>query len=276
MARWAAVLAVVLMAGWAQAEERVPIKPWWASGEFAGEAAVEDAILELVNAHRTKAKLKPLEVVDSLRTAARQHSTEMLREDYFAHESPHAAWKNPADRAYRSGYWEAYVGENVIIFSTTGDTDLAKLADIMVDGANGWMNSPGHRANILSTDYTETGIGVAVKGGKAYGTQVFGRRYWDITEPYLLAKEGAWELGGRAKLLATAPGVYVGLDDDVFELLKPKVGQTIDFTALIPVDGKKHRYGLHPSKGGDSYWLKFLFYLDTNRDMADARIMPFE
>ncbi|MBI5831820.1 MAG: CAP domain-containing protein [Armatimonadetes bacterium] len=276
MRRYSMFALVLLVGVAAQAADRVPIKPWWSSGEFAGEAAVEQSILELINGHRAKAKLKPLEVVDQLRTAARQHSAEMLREQYFAHESPHAGWKNPADRAYRAGYWEAYVGENVIIYTSTADADLSKLAEVMVNGANGWMNSPGHRANILSTDYTETGIGVSVSGGKAYGTQVFGRRYWDVTEPYLLAKEGAWELGGKAKLLAAVPAVYVGLDDDVYETLKPKVGQTVEFTALIPVDGKKHRYGLHPSKGGDSYWLKFLFYVDTNRDMADARLMPFD
>jgi uncharacterized protein YkwD len=92
----------------------------------------------------------------------------MATRNYFSHDSPEglASW----DRAAAAGYGR-YVGENIAL----GYKDVP---DIM----SGWMSSPGHRANILGTQYTDIGVGFAYgwtdlgDGGsyQPYWTEVFG------------------------------------------------------------------------------------------------------
>jgi len=261
------------------AEKAVPLAPWWTADQFTGRAEAEQRILALVNAAREKHKQPKFRLSPELTTAARQHTLEMLKEGYFDHESPKREWKMPWDRAYRAGYWEATVAENVIKFSTTAQDEPAAafLAEEFVNGQHGWMNSPGHRGNILNARWEEIGIGVAGRGGTWYGTQVFGRRWYDLTDLALEAVEGGWLVRGQAKLLADAPKVYLAFDSEehVVGETETRKGDLIPFRIKIPVDGKRHRIGLHPGKGEDSFWLKWLFFVDTSKPLAEARVMPY-
>lgn len=97
--------------------------------------------------------------------AAQRHSEDMAQRGYFDHVSPEGL--DPGDRITSTGYrWSRY-GENIAAGYPT--------AERVVEG---WMNSPGHRANILNCDFQEIGVGYAlrqVSGGRdeAQWTQVF-------------------------------------------------------------------------------------------------------
>jgi uncharacterized membrane protein required for colicin V production len=114
------------------------------------DAEAETKMLELLNAERVKAGLKPLQADEKLRDVARQHSQEMFRLGYFAHVSPTDG--SPADRLKRAG----------IAFATAGE-NLAYAPTVEV-AHSGLMASPGHRRNILTPEFTRVGIGV-VRGG---------------------------------------------------------------------------------------------------------------
>jgi uncharacterized protein YkwD/uncharacterized membrane protein required for colicin V production len=114
------------------------------------DAEAEAKMLELVNAERLRAGLRPLVADERLREVARQHSQEMFRLGYFAHVSPSAG--SPADRLQRSGVPFATAGENLAYAPTV---EVAH---------SGLMASPGHRKNILTPEFSRVGIGV-MRGG---------------------------------------------------------------------------------------------------------------
>jgi uncharacterized protein YkwD len=124
------------------------------------DAFAEARMLELVNGEREKAGLRPLAPDAQLRGVARAHSEEMFRLGYFAHVSPQTG--SPADRVRAAGVRFVVTGENLAFAPTT---DLAHA---------GLMASPGHRANILTAEYTRVGIGVVSAGlnGRMF-TQTF-------------------------------------------------------------------------------------------------------
>jgi uncharacterized protein YkwD len=270
------IVWIVLLCGVAaQAAAPVALKPWWTKDQFQTLTKAEDRIAELVNAERDKAGRPALKRNDCLAAAARQHAVEMAKENYFSHDSPHALWRHAHERVYRAGYWEAYVAENIVYYMSSAATGEAELAEVMVHGDHGWMNSPPHRANILNKEWDETGLGVAAAEGghKWYACQLFGRRYWDVTGLTLAAAGDGWVLGGRARLLQAADPVYLGRDDQILDTTHLEVGQSLDFKLAIPLDGAVHKLGLHPGKGGDSYWLKFQWWIDTSKPLDQALAM---
>ncbi len=91
-------------------------------------------------------KLKPLAYSPVLEAAALNKADDMIAKGYFAHNSPDG--KQPWDWIREAGYEYVYAGENLAI----------NFAD-SIDVYQAWMNSPGHRANILNQHYTEIGIG---------------------------------------------------------------------------------------------------------------------
>jgi hypothetical protein len=125
-------------------------------GATAAAAAPEGfgATLCLINAQRTAAGLEPLASDGRLQAAAGAYARDMVDRRFFDHVSPgggtmldrlHAAGWNPA------GAWSA--GENI----AWGSGDLGTPARIV----DGWMHSAGHRANILSSAFTQIGLGIA-------------------------------------------------------------------------------------------------------------------
>lgn len=129
-------------------------------------AAVLPAVLiDLANKERESVTLSGLTVNATLEEAARMKAEHMAQNEYFAHVSPDGV--DPWYWFYRSGYQFASAGENLAInFVDSKDVNRA------------WMDSPGHRANILNGKFTEIGI-AAVSGtynGRKtiYVVQLFG------------------------------------------------------------------------------------------------------
>ncbi|MCX5563203.1 CAP domain-containing protein [Streptomyces sp. NBC_00038] len=122
----------------------------------------ENKVVALTNAERTAAGLRPLSVDPLLTNAAQAHSSDMVARAFYSHTSPGGS--QPWDRAAAAGSRRRTIGENI----ACGQRSPAEVV-------LGWMNSPGHRANILKPDFTHIGIGLA-GGGKAgtYWTQLFG------------------------------------------------------------------------------------------------------
>ena len=102
-----------------------------------------------------------LECDERVVDVARQHSRDMAERNYFSHTNLEG--EGPSDRVRRSGIsgWRR-VGENI-----------AYGQDSPQEVQTTWMNSSGHRANILSSSYTHVGVGVYDEGGRLYWTQVF-------------------------------------------------------------------------------------------------------
>jgi uncharacterized protein YkwD len=118
---------------------------------------IELQVLEITNAERAKAGCAALRGDDKLALAAREHSTDMGVNEYFAHNSQDGT--TPWDRIRAAGY-DSPGAENIA-------AGYATAAEVM----DGWMNSPGHKANILNCNLKALGVGY-YKGTKGYGT------YW--------------------------------------------------------------------------------------------------
>lgn len=115
--------------------------------DYTINSDLEDQMLKLLNNERSIRGLHQLSFDQNLRSIARAHSEDMFIRGYFSHYSPEG--KTVADRANEAGIDYSVIGENLAFAPTL---ELAH---------NGLMNSPGHRANILSTDYNKVGIGIA-------------------------------------------------------------------------------------------------------------------
>ncbi|MER7456184.1 CAP domain-containing protein [Micromonospora sp. NPDC126480] len=116
-------------------------------------------VVNLVNAERAKAGCGALSIDDKLMTAAQRHSQDQADHQNMSHTGSDGS--DPGDRINRVGYqWRTY-GENVAWNQKTP-------AAVM----DAWMNSSGHRANILNCAFTEIGVGIASSNGP-YWTQVF-------------------------------------------------------------------------------------------------------
>lgn len=134
------------------------------------EYAIEQKIFDLTNNERTSRGLKALRWSDTLANAARAHSKDMATRDYFSHDTPEG--KTTLDRF-------GYGAENIHMMPTGNvegygyvGRNSDDLAEAIVDS---WMNSPGHRANILNGDLDTLGVGVAYDGSLYYySTQDFG------------------------------------------------------------------------------------------------------
>jgi len=111
----------------------------------AGLGAVEQEVLDLTNAQRASHGCSALAVDTRLMTAARAHAADMVARDYFSHTSPDGS--GPTERGNAAGYTGG-VGENIAVGYPS--------AQAVMDG---WMNSEGHRANILNCSYEVIGIG---------------------------------------------------------------------------------------------------------------------
>lgn len=127
---------------------------------FIDDQLSEKDMVVLVNQERVKKGLKELSLDENLRSIARGFSADMFTRGYFSHYSPEG--KSVADRLLEANIDFLIAGENLA------------YAPNLEAAHKGLMNSEGHRANILSTDYNKIGIGVLDGGvyGKMF-TQVF-------------------------------------------------------------------------------------------------------
>jgi uncharacterized protein YkwD len=123
-------------------------------------------VLRLANIERDKAGCGALKLNSKLNAAAQAHTTDMATHNFFSHDSQDG--RSPFDRIKAAGYSFGAAAENI----AAGGTTAAGAMDQ-------WMNSPGHKANILNCTYVDLGVGFA-KGVNAdyagYWTQDFGKQ----------------------------------------------------------------------------------------------------
>jgi len=123
--------------------------------------ALEAEVIRLVNIERANRGLQTLKTNWELSRVARYKSQDMANKGYFSHTSP--TYGSPFRMMEDFGIKFSAAGENIAYGQTTPK-----------EVVNGWMNSPGHRANILSATYNEIGVGLATdKNGRKYWTQMF-------------------------------------------------------------------------------------------------------
>ena len=137
--------------------------------QIAAVSSDESRILELVNRERHKAGLAELRLSARLAVAARGHSYDMALRHYFSHDS--ADGMSAERRVSGSGIDYSEMGENIYVEDFPDDRRMAERA------IQGWLSSPGHRRNMLSAQFTETGVGIArAADGSTYVTQDFIRK----------------------------------------------------------------------------------------------------
>jgi uncharacterized YkwD family protein len=121
-------------------------------------SAYEQKVVDLTNQERAKNGLPALQVDTALSKVAREKSLDMQRNNYFSHTSP--TYGSPFDMMKKFGITYKAAGENI-----------AKGQRSPEEVVNAWMNSEGHRKNILSSNFTHIGVGHVADGN--YWTQQF-------------------------------------------------------------------------------------------------------
>lgn len=127
-------------------------------GSVPGVLAYEQEVVRLVNAERASYGLPALSIRADLCQYARVKSQDMHDSGYFSHTSPN--YGSPFDMMKSFDITYSHAGENIAMGYSTPEAVVSA-----------WMNSEGHRANILSASYTELGVGYVADGG--YWTQWF-------------------------------------------------------------------------------------------------------
>ncbi|MFI7067901.1 CAP domain-containing protein [Kribbella sp. NPDC050124] len=116
------------------------------SAPSGGSGTAEAQVLSLTNNERSKAGCGPLKMNSALTEAAEAHAADMVDQHYFSHDSLDG--RSPFDRMKAAGYSGGAMAENIAV----GYKSPAAVVE-------GWMNSAGHRKNILNCTYTVIGIG---------------------------------------------------------------------------------------------------------------------
>lgn len=138
------------------------------------EAEVEELIIVLVNAERQQFGLPTLSEDPLLTSLAREHSTSMVENDFFSHD------RYPGERSFNYGQPPGTIrGENIAMMPTRQliPGPYLSLQEVCEWAVSGWMDSPGHRDNILKPEFTKTGVGVRLSGEYLYITQMFEGAY---------------------------------------------------------------------------------------------------
>ena len=124
-----------------------------------GDASIVQQILNRTNSERAAADCNPLVIYPQLASTAQAHTQDQANNNTMSHTGSNGS--SPGERAAAAGYPSRFVGENVAYGYRTAEQVM-----------NGWMNSSGHRANILRCGYKNIGIGYVSQGN--YWTQLFG------------------------------------------------------------------------------------------------------
>lgn len=164
------------------------------------KALLRDLIIEYTSKERKEAGLSAVEADDALSSAAEKHSRDMVKRDYFSHtrqreDEPDISFED-RESIRKLGYKRT--AENISLqpivqsrrtrtqtlpggeTKRTTTRDLATYDQLAQDTVDGWMESPGHRKNILTPEFTLIGIGTATgeQNGQPYVwiTQLFGQK----------------------------------------------------------------------------------------------------
>lgn len=130
-------------------------------------AEMEVQIQQQINQIRQQQGLSELQTNEKLAEVARRYSQQMAEQNFFSHTSPTGG--TLTQRVRSAGIVYSLVGENLF-----KSTNIPQPVGAAVEG---WMDSPGHRENILRSQYRETGVGVWQDGETYYVTQLFLRSF---------------------------------------------------------------------------------------------------
>lgn len=130
------------------------------SASTAGSSSEVQQAFTLLNQDRAKNGLSALKLNTKLSNLADSYAADMISRNYFSHYNPEG--QSPFDRMQEAGISYTYAGENLAVNTSVAAAETA------------FMNSSGHRANILNTNYTEVGLGVRhATNGSVYVVQEF-------------------------------------------------------------------------------------------------------
>jgi uncharacterized protein YkwD len=124
---------------------------------------MEVAVLQQINQIRQQQGIPTLQPNPTLAQVARNYSQQMVSQNFFSHTDP--SGNEAVQRVYGAGIEFELVGEN--LYKSVAAPDPVK------DAVEGWMESPGHRANVMRSVFTETGVGAWQAGDTYYFTQLF-------------------------------------------------------------------------------------------------------
>jgi len=148
--------------------------------DLSKQKQAELEVHRLINIEREKRGLKALAYDEKLADVARAHSRDMQSRGYFSHDTPEGL--DPTDRANKAGYVCRYkvfnviyngIAENIHMQKTRSITFWESPESIAKSAVEGWMDSIGHKQNIVNGNYRSEGIGVSISGFSIYVTQNF-------------------------------------------------------------------------------------------------------
>jgi hypothetical protein len=201
-----------------------------------GLPEIERAMFVEVNRVREEQGLSPLQFDDALTAAARQHSDEMKRLYYFAHESPTPGLKDVSDRVYSAGLTDISVAENLASENSvppSADAEAVgrKLTELL-------LASPYHRENILDRRFTHSGIGCVVsEEGTLFCTQVFSKRA--INFKYIKLKKEVKDTLKVTLVIRSDDVIGVWLDEVNTYIFEPEEGLVVLNLSFREVDGPR-------------------------------------
>ena len=181
-----AAAGVVATRIWRQVKKDRKYKAYWSRNRVRSRESREIAHLvhQLANRERESRGIPRLSYDHHLAFIARGHSRDMAHHNYLGHVNGHG--ESPTDRATRKGYrfdgvTYSGISENCHQLWSTGQDRSGKkyrkdLRQMATEAVRGWMDSPGHRSNILNAKYQVEGVGFARSRkhrGKVYLTQKF-------------------------------------------------------------------------------------------------------
>jgi uncharacterized protein YkwD len=202
---------------------------------------VERRIFELTNEERSRAQRSALQPEPGLDATARAQSDDMLQRGFFDHINPdgEAPWDRVAIHHRRL---VGLVGENIWEGKGFSTKDAAALASLIV---RGWMNSKGHRENILRPESTHLGVGLSVAGDEIRATQNFATILAYVDQPVP-------EKVGRGALVPLAiTSLAGGPRAEMFDLWSARTGLAVS----KPLDLASGRLDAAPGV----YKLRFYF-----------------
>jgi len=140
-------------------------------GSTLAQSALELEVLQRTNQVRQERGLRPLQWDALAYKAALGHAQDMQERNFFAHQNPDGL--GAAERMRAVGVLEVMVGENLASFEGYPDPEIPQRALV------GWMNSPGHRANLLRPEFTHLGVALVRQGRRVMVVQNFIGRPFD-------------------------------------------------------------------------------------------------
>lgn len=191
-------------------------------------------VISRSNVFRVEQGLPPVEPDAQLTAAAEAYAAYLARTDRFSHT---ADGREPWDRAKAQGYAMCMIAENLALEGSSAGFATAELAQ---DFVQGWIDSPGHRHNLLSPEATQTGVAIAhgARSDRYYAVQMFGRPE---------SRRITFEVGNRSTL-----SLRYRVGDEAFPL-PPRVRRTHELCAdkvlEVEVPGRDAPIRVTPANG---------------------------